>query len=140
MLPGRSATATNKSLLVLFFRKEHLPFPGLHESTSWRVPRQLPSGNLFHLLHCRPPDGINNLMNQEDKLAADLAAAGAGIDKAVEELRDRGLGHMPIASAMLGGALGLLAQVMDDNAILNVLHSAATGVSSGELRRSLKEG
>ena len=34
---------------------------------------------------------------------------------------------------------GLLAHVMDDNAILNVLHSAATGVSSGELRRSLKE-
>jgi hypothetical protein len=46
---------------------------------------------------------------------------------------------MAIASAMLGGALGLLAQVMDDNAILNVLHSAAQGVSSGELRRSLEQ-
>jgi hypothetical protein len=28
---------------------------------------------------------------------------------------------------------------MDDNAILNVLHSAAQGVSSGELRRSLEQ-
>ncbi len=79
-------------------------------------------------------------MSQEEKIAADLAAAGAGIETTIEDLRERGLGPMPIASAMLGGALGLLAQVMDDNAILNVLHSAATGVASGELRRSLKEG
>ena len=55
----------------------------------------------------------------------------------MEALRQKGLGPMPIASAMLGGALGLLASVMDDNAILNVLHSAATGVSTGELRKSL---
>jgi hypothetical protein len=79
-------------------------------------------------------------MSHDDKIATDLAAAGAGIEKTIEELHERGLGPMPIASAMLGGALGLLAQVMDDNAILNVLHSAATGVASGELRRSLKEG
>jgi hypothetical protein len=78
-------------------------------------------------------------MNQDEKVAADLAAAGVGIEKTVDELREQGLGPVPIASAMLGGALGLLAQVMDDNAILNVLHSAATGVSSGELRRSLQE-
>ena len=78
-------------------------------------------------------------MTEDAKIAADLAAAGVGIEKTVDELRERGLGPVPIASAMLGGALGLLAQVMDDSAILNVLHSAATGVSSGELRRSLKE-
>ena len=78
-------------------------------------------------------------MEQEEKLAADLAAAGAAIEAAVESLRQQGLGPMPIASAMLGGALGLLAQVMDDNAILNVLHSAATGVASGDLRRSLTQ-
>jgi hypothetical protein len=76
-------------------------------------------------------------MESEQKLAADLAQAGAAIEDAIESLRKQGLGPMPIASAMLGGALGLLAQVMDDGAILNVLHSAATGVSSGELRRSL---
>jgi len=37
VLPGPSATATNKSLLVLFFRKEHLPYPGLYEPTSLPV-------------------------------------------------------------------------------------------------------
>jgi hypothetical protein len=75
----------------------------------------------------------------EEKLAADLTAAGAAIEDAVEALRQRDIGPLPIASAMLGAALGLLAQVMDDNAILNILHSAAMGVSSGELRESLKE-
>jgi hypothetical protein len=78
-------------------------------------------------------------MSEDAKLAADLTAAGAAIEHTVETLRQQGLGPMPIASAMLGGALGLLAQCLDDGAILNVLHSAATGVSSGELRRSLAE-
>ncbi len=78
-------------------------------------------------------------MADDDKLAADLTEAGHAIEHAVEALRQKGLGPMPIASAMLGGALGLLASVMDDNAILNVLHSAATGVSTGDLRRSLEQ-
>jgi len=78
-------------------------------------------------------------MADDGKLAADLTEAGRAIEQAVEALRQKGLGPMPIASAMLGGALGLLASVMDDNAILNVLHSAATGVSTGELRRSLEQ-
>jgi hypothetical protein len=78
-------------------------------------------------------------MADDDKLAAELTQAGHAIEHAVEELRSKGLGPMAIASAMLGGALGLLAQVMDDGAILNVLHSAAEGVSSGELRRSLEQ-
>jgi hypothetical protein len=78
-------------------------------------------------------------MSEDDKLAADLTAAGGAIEHTIETLRKQGLGPMPIASAMLGGALGLLAQVMEDNAILNVLHSAAQGVASGELRKSLTE-
>jgi hypothetical protein len=78
-------------------------------------------------------------MNEDDKIAADLTAAGNAIEQTIETLRQQGLGPMPIASAMLGGAMGLLAQVMDDGAILNVLHSAARGVSSGELRRSLTD-
>jgi hypothetical protein len=77
-------------------------------------------------------------MADDDKLAAELTKAGHAIEHAVEELRKQGIGPMPIASAMLGGALGLLAQVMEDGAILNVLHSAAEGVSTGELRKSLE--
>jgi hypothetical protein len=79
-----------------------------------------------------------HVMADDDKLAAELTKAGHAIEHAVEELRKQGIGPMPIASAMLGGALGLLAQVMEDGAILNVLHSAAEGVSTGELRKSLE--
>jgi hypothetical protein len=78
-------------------------------------------------------------MTDEAKLAAELTTAGKAIEDTIEALRKQGLGPMPIASAMLGASLGLLAQVMDDGAILNVLHSAAQGVSSGELRKSLEE-
>ncbi len=78
-------------------------------------------------------------MTDEAKIAADLTTAGAAIETAVEALRTQGIGPLPIASAMLGASLGLLAQVMDDGAILKVLHSAAEGVSSGELRRSLQD-
>jgi hypothetical protein len=76
-------------------------------------------------------------MDNEQQLAHELAQAGAAIETSIETLRQQGLGPMPIASSLLGAALGVLAQVMDDSAILNVLHSAATGVASGELRRSL---
>jgi hypothetical protein len=78
-------------------------------------------------------------MTDDAKLAAELTTAGNAIEHTIEALRKQGLGPMPIASAMLGASLGLLAQVMDDGAILNVLHSAAQGVSSGELRKSLEE-
>jgi hypothetical protein len=78
-------------------------------------------------------------MTDDTKLATDLTTAGAAIEAAIEELRQKEIGPLPIASAMLGATLGLLAQVMDDNAILSILHSAAMGVSSGELRESLKD-
>ena len=78
-------------------------------------------------------------MTDDAKLAAELTSAGNAIEDTIETLRKQGLGPMPIASAMLGASLGLLAQVMEDGAILNVLHSAAQGVSSGELRKSLEE-
>jgi hypothetical protein len=38
-----------------------------------------------------------------------------------------------VASALLGGALGLLARSMDDRAIAAVLRSALRSVESGEL-------
>ena len=42
-------------------------------------------------------------MADDEKLAADLTEAGHAIELAVEALRQKGLGPMPIASAMLGG-------------------------------------
>ena len=66
---------------------------------------------------------------------ADLSHAGAVIDKAVEYMTSQNIGGLAIASALLGGALGLLARNLDDNAIVQVLDNAIASVRSGELRR-----
>jgi hypothetical protein len=65
----------------------------------------------------------------------DLSHAGAVIDKAVEYMVSQNIGSLTIASALLGGAMGMLARSMSDEAILQVLGNAIASVRSGDLRR-----
>jgi hypothetical protein len=65
----------------------------------------------------------------------DLSHAGAVIDKAVEYMVGQNIGSLTIASALLGGAMGMLARSMSDDAILQVLSNAIASVKSGDLRR-----
>ncbi|MCR0982895.1 hypothetical protein [Roseomonas populi] len=64
----------------------------------------------------------------------DLSHAGSVTDKAIEYMMEQGIAPISIASALLGGALGLMAREMDDKAIANVLRSALGSVESGELQ------
>ena len=64
----------------------------------------------------------------------DLSHAGAVVDKAIEYLIGQNIPPIAIASALLGGSLGLLARSMGDDSILKVLDNAASSVRSGELR------
>ena len=73
-------------------------------------------------------------MPADEQPPAELSHAGAVIDKAIEYLVGQGIGEVAIASALLGGSLGLLARSMADEAILRVLHNAIDSVRSGELR------
>ena len=66
---------------------------------------------------------------------ADLSHAGAVVDKAIEYMTGQNLSSLAIASALLGGALGLLARGMSDDAVVGVLNNAIASVRSGELRR-----
>lgn len=66
---------------------------------------------------------------------ADLSHAGAVVDKAIEYMTGQNIGSLAIASALLGGALGLLARGMNDDAVVQVLNNAIESVRSGELRR-----
>jgi hypothetical protein len=66
---------------------------------------------------------------------ADLSHAGAIVDKAIEYMSGQNISSLAIASALLGGALGMLARTMADEAIVQVLNSAIASVRSGELRR-----
>ena len=70
---------------------------------------------------------------EPDDLPADLGHAGAVIDKAIEFMLEQKLDQVAIASALLGGALGLLARAMEDQAILRVLENAMFSVRNGEL-------
>jgi len=70
----------------------------------------------------------------EDEQIEALSLSGAVIDKAIEFLVGKEIDPNLIASALLGGALGLLIHHMTDEGILRVLDNAKTSVLSGELR------
>jgi hypothetical protein len=66
----------------------------------------------------------------------DLSHAGSVVDKAIEYMMEQKIAPISIASALLGGTLGLLARTMDDRAIAQVLRSALASVERGELRET----
>ncbi len=68
-------------------------------------------------------------------LMDELTQAGAGVDRAIATMLDRGLGPVAVASALLGGALCLMSRTMGDEAVLQLLANAAAGVRAGDLRR-----
>ena len=70
----------------------------------------------------------------EQNPPADLSHAGAVVDKAIEYMLEQKLSPIAVASALLGGSLGLLARSMGDESIIQVLENAMSGVRSGELR------
>ncbi len=72
--------------------------------------------------------------DQAEAPPADLSHAGAVVDKAIEYMVGQNLSPLSIASALLGGSLGLLARTMGDDAIAQVLQNAIGSVRSGELR------
>jgi hypothetical protein len=71
-------------------------------------------------------------MNEDP--SAQLSHAGAVVDKAIEYMTGQNIPSLAIASALLGGALALLARGMSDDAIIGILNNAIDSVKSGELR------
>ena len=72
-------------------------------------------------------------MNEQDP-PPDLSHAGAVVDKAIEYMLGQNIPAIAVASALLGGSLGLLARSMGDESIVQVLENAMSSVRSGELR------
>ena len=70
----------------------------------------------------------------------DLGRAGAVVDKAIEYMVGQNIGPLSIASALLGGAMALLARSVADEAIVQILHNAIASVRNGELRGSDRAG
>lgn len=64
----------------------------------------------------------------------ELAHAGQVVEKAIEYMVGQKIGPIAIASALLGGAMEMLAEEMDDAAIVQVLENAIASVRAGEVR------
>jgi hypothetical protein len=71
----------------------------------------------------------------DDMPPADLGHAGAVVDKAIEYMTSQNISSLAIASALLGGALGLLSRSVGDEAIAQILGNALASVRNGELRQ-----
>ena len=79
-------------------------------------------------------------MAQDDEPPADLSHAGAVVDKAIEYMTSQNIGSVAVASALLGGALGMLVRSLEDDSIVRILERAIASVRSGEMRQGERPG
>ncbi len=70
----------------------------------------------------------------DDGAPPDLSHAGAVVDKAIEYMTGQNIASISIASALLGGALGLLTRTLSDEAVINILSNAIGSVRAGEFQ------
>ncbi len=64
----------------------------------------------------------------------DLNHAGSVVDKAIEYMMGQNIGALAIASALLGGAMGLLSRTLPDEVVVQILQNAIESVENGEMR------
>jgi hypothetical protein len=63
----------------------------------------------------------------------DLRHAGAVVDQAIDYMTKQSIDPVAIASALLGGAMGMLTMHLGSEAVLSVLDQARASVESGEM-------
>lgn len=66
----------------------------------------------------------------------DLSLAGSIIDKAIEHMMGKNINSIAIASALLGGAMGMLTRALPDDVVVQILSNAIESVESGEMRQN----
>lgn len=66
----------------------------------------------------------------------DLSFAGSVIDKAIEHMMSKNISSLAIASALLGGAMGMLVRALPDDVVVQILTNAIESVESGEMRQN----
>jgi hypothetical protein len=69
-----------------------------------------------------------------DTAAPGLSLAGAVVDQAIGFMTGQNIDGVAIASALLGGAIGMLTRTLDDESIVRILNNAIEGVRAGEFR------
>ena len=79
-------------------------------------------------------------MMTDEQPPEDLGRAGVVVDKAIEYMVGQHIDALSIASALLGGAMALLARSVADETIVHILNNAIASVKNGELRGLDKSG
>jgi hypothetical protein len=64
----------------------------------------------------------------------ELNHAGSVVDKAIEFMMGQDISALAIASALLGGAMGLLCRTLPEGVVVQILQNAIASVESGEMR------
>ena len=78
-------------------------------------------------------DDIGEDQTGEDQTIRNLGQAGSVIQHAIKYLMEKNIDELSIASALLGGGLGVLSHVLDGAAIEKILTNAIASVRAGEL-------
>jgi hypothetical protein len=76
----------------------------------------------------------NTADGPDGPLPQDLGYAGSVVDKAIEYMTGQNISSIAIASALLGGALGMLARSVSEDQVIGILNNAIASVRNGELR------
>jgi len=78
---------------------------------------------------------MENLMDErQSPPEKELNHAGSVVDKAIEYMLGQNISALAIASALLGGAMGLLSRTLPDAVVVQILNNAIESVESGEMR------
>lgn len=80
------------------------------------------------------PTGLNDVPAGLDEVPSELSHAGAVVDQAIGFMTGQNISSIAIASALLGGALGMLTRSLDDESVERILSSAIASVRAGEFR------
>ncbi|MDE1896757.1 MAG: hypothetical protein KGH91_06755 [Rhodospirillales bacterium] len=70
----------------------------------------------------------------------ELSHAGSVVDKAIEYMIGQDLSEIAVASALLGGAMGLLTRTLPDQVVIQILQNAIKSLEAGELRAEPDDG
>ena len=79
---------------------------------------------------------VEAIMTAPEIQDRDLSLAGSIIDKAIEHMMGKNINSIAIASALLGGAMGMLTRALPDDVVVQILTNAIESVESGEMRQN----
>jgi pyruvate/2-oxoacid:ferredoxin oxidoreductase alpha subunit len=63
----------------------------------------------------------------------DLSHAGAVVDQAIDYMMNHNIGSLEIASALLGGAIGIMGRSMSPDQVVRVLENAIAATRRGDV-------